>query len=396
MSSRAQPPAGRWTSPVRGLWRNVRVRRVAFQLGFVVLVAALLLYLYSNLLTNLRRLRIGTSFAFLDQSAGFAIANSDFQPSESFLAAILVGVQNTVLVSLLGIVLATMLGFVVGVARLSTNWLVRRAAAGYVETLRNVPVLVVILFWYLGVILQMPPIERAVEWGGLVLSNRGLVIPWLKRTGDPTVFLTVVGAGVVVAGATAVWRTRRWDRTGLPHHRILWAGGILLAAALVGFVAGGFPLSPSLPERGDLGTEHGYRLTPEYGALLLGLSVYTASHIAEIVRGGILAVPKGQTEAANALALSGFQRLRFVVLPQAFRIMIPPLANQYLNLTKNSSLGVAIAYPEVTRVVRIAIGQQAPAPQAVAVLMLVYLGFSLAISLVANLLNRRLALKGRI
>jgi general L-amino acid transport system permease protein len=200
---------------------------------------------------------------------------------------------------------------------------------------------------------------------------------------------------VVAAGAVAGWRTRRWNRTGLPHHRVLWAGGILLAAALVGFIAAGSPIGLSLPERGELATQRGLRLSPEYAALLLGLSVYTASHIAEIVRGSILAVPKGQTEAADALGLSGFQRLRYVVVPQALRIIIPPLANQYLSLIKNSSLGVAIAYPEVTRVVGIAVGQQAPAPQTIAVLMLVYLCFSLGISLVANLANRRLALKGR-
>jgi general L-amino acid transport system permease protein len=395
MRGKVMPPAARGRPAGSGLWRSVRVRHAVVQLGFLALVAALLVYLSGNLLANLRRLRIGTSFEFLGEAAGFAIADSTFKPSESLLAAILVGVENTALVSLLGIVLATMLGFIVGVARLSTNWLVRRAAAGFVETLRNVPVLVVILFWWLAVMLQLPPIERAVEWGGLVLSSRGVAIPWLEQTGDLTVFLAAVGAGGVVAAGAAIWRTRRWNQTGLPHHRVLWAGGILLAAAAVGFVAGGFPLGLSLPERGELATQRGLRLSPEYAALLLGLSVYTASHIAEIVRGSILAVPKGQTEAANALGLSGFQRLRYVVLPQALRIIIPPLANQYLSLTKNSSLGVAIAYPEVTRVVGIAVGQQAPAPQSIAILMLVYLCFSLGTSLVANLINRRLALKGR-
>jgi general L-amino acid transport system permease protein len=395
MRAGARPSGGRRPSAASGLWRNLRVRRVVFQLGFLALVAAFLLYLSSNLLANLRRLRIGTSFEFLGEAAGFAIADSNFQPSESLLAAILVGVKNTALVSLLGIVLATVLGFVVGVARLSTNWLVRRAAAGFVETLRNVPVLVIIFFWWLAVMLQLPPIERAVEWGGVVLSSRGVAVPWLERTGDLTVFLAAVGAGMVVAGWAAAWRTRRWNRTGSPHHRVPWAAGILLAAALVGFIAGGSPLGLSLPERGELGTQRGLRLSPEYAALLLGLSVYTASHIAEIVRGSILAVPNGQTEAANALGLSGFQRLRYVVVPQALRIIVPPLANQYLSLTKNSSLGVAIAYPEVTRVVGIAVGQQAPAPQTIAVLMLVYLCFSLGTSLIANLANRRLALKGR-
>ncbi|MQA85913.1 MAG: ABC transporter permease subunit [Streptosporangiales bacterium] len=393
MSTSATKPGANPHRPP--LWRNVRVLRVVFQLVFLVLVVGVVLYLYSNVLRNLDRLGIGTSFGFLDESAGFSIANSDFDPSANLFAAILVGVQNTAIVSFAGIALATVIGVIVGVARLSTNWLVRRTAAGYVETLRNVPVLIIILFWYLAVILQLPPIQRAVDWGWLVLSNRGLVVVWLERTGDLAVFLAVLGAGAVLAAAVSVWRTRRFDATGQPHRRLLWAAGVLVAAVVLGFFAGGRPFGLSLPERGELGTEHGFLLSPEYGAILIGLTLYTSSHIAEIVRGSILAVPRGQTEAANALGLSPFARLRYVVLPQATRIMIPPLANQYLNLVKNSSLGVAIAYPEVTRVIRIAIGQQAPAPQSVLVLMLVYLCFSLGISLVTNLVNRRLALRER-
>ena len=377
------------------IWRNVRVLRFVFQVAVIAVVAAFVLYLYTNLLRNLDRLGMGTGFQFLDESAGFAIAGTDFDPSASLWKAIRVGIVNTAFVSLVGIVLATAIGVAVGVARLSTNWLVRRTAAAYVETLRNIPVLVIILFWYLAVVLQLPPIERAVDWRVLVLSNRGLVVAWFEPTGDVTILLAVLGVGVAAAAAAAVWRTRRSDAAGEPHHRVLWAGGILVGALLVGYFAGGQPLGLSLPERGDLGTEHGFRLTPEYGALLVGLTVYTSSHIAEIVRGSILAVPGGQSEAANALGLSPFARLRHVVLPQALRIMVPPLANQYLNLTKNSSLGVAIAYPEVTRIIRIAIGQQAPAPQSVLILMLVYLCFSLAISLLANIVNRRLAYRGR-
>jgi general L-amino acid transport system permease protein len=198
----------------------------------------------------------------------------------------------------------------------------------------------------------------------------------------------------LVAVAVMMWRTRRFDQTGQPHRRVWWGGGTFLVLGAVAYLAGGLPLEPSLPERGDLGTENGLLLSPEYGALLLGLTLYTASHIAEIVRGSILAVPRGQTEASNALALSGVQRLRLVVLPQAFRIMIPPLINQFLNLTKNSSLGVAVAFPEVTRVMRIAIGQQAPAPQSVAILMGIYLALSLAFSLIGNLVNWRVALRG--
>ena len=282
-----------------------------------------------------------------------------------------------------------------GVSRLSDNWLVRRTAALYVETLRNVPVLLIILFWYLAVLLRLPQIGRALDWEVLVVSNRGLVGPGLRQTGDVLVLGVVAAAGVAIAVAAWMWRTRRFDRTGEPHHRVLWGGGVLLTFLLAGYLAGGAPLAVSLPERGELATTGGFRLSPEYAALLVGLTLYTASHIAEIVRGSILAVPRGQKEAADAVGLSGFQRLRFVVLPQAFRIAIPPVANQYLNLVKNSSLGIAIAFPEVTRITRITIAQGGPAPQAIIVLMAVYLVFSLSIALVMNLLNRRLALKGR-
>jgi general L-amino acid transport system permease protein len=391
MSTAARAPR----APRPPLWRDVRVLRLAFQVLFLGAVAALLLYLYTTGLGNLRRLGIPTGFGFLQQPAGFRIAGSDFRPSQTVFDAVFVGVRNTVLVSALGIALATVLGILIGIARLSANWIVRRAAAVYVESLRNIPVLIIILFFYLAVFLRLPPIGEAVEWADvLVLSNRGLVVPWLDATAGTALFLVLLLVAAAVAAAVVVWRTRVFDLTGRPHRRVLWGAGTFVVLGAVAYVAGGAPLALSLPERGDLGTEHGLALSPEYGALLAGLTLYTASHIAEIVRGSLLAVPRGQTEAANALALSGVQRLRFVILPQAFRIMIPPLANQFLNLTKNSSLGVAVAFPEVTRIMRIAIGQAAPAPQSVAVLMLVYLTLSLIISLVANLVNWRVTLRG--
>jgi general L-amino acid transport system permease protein len=387
------------TAPLRQrtpFWRNVRVLRIAFQAAFLLGVVLFLLGLWENLTTNLRVQGIRTDFGYLQQPAGFAIADADFRPSQSIWDAIKVGAMNTIKVSLLGILVATVLGVVVGVARLSTNWLVRRSAAIYVETLRNIPVLVIILFWWLAVLLQLPAIRRAVDLlGVIVISNRGLVGPGLEQTAALTGFLIVGAIGVACAIGVWVWRTRHFDRTGEPHHRVLWSAGVIFLFIVAGFFAFGQPIGISLPERGELATTGGFRLSPEYAALLVGLALYTASHIAEIVRGSILAVSRGQTEAANAVGLSGFQRMRFVVLPQAFRVSVPPIANQYLNLVKNSSLGVAIAFPEVTRVTRIAIGQQAPAPQSILVLMGVYLSFSLVIALVMNLINRRLTLKGR-
>jgi general L-amino acid transport system permease protein len=386
------------TAPQRArtpFWRNVRVLRIAFQAVFLLGVVLFLLGLWENLTTNLRVQGIRTDFGYLQQPAGFAIADADFRPSQSIWDAIKVGAVNTIKVSLLGILVATVLGIVVGVARLSTNWLVRRSAAIYVETLRNIPVLVIILFWWLAVLLQLPAIRRAIDLDVIVISNRGLVGPGVEQTAALTGFLIVAVGGVVTAVGVWIWRTRHFDRTGELHHRVLWAASLLLLFLVAGFFAFDRPVGISLPERGERATTGGFRLSPEYAALLIGLALYTASHIAEIVRGSILAVSRGQTEAANAVGLSGFQRLRFVILPQAARISVPPIANQYLNLVKNSSLGVAIAFPEVTRVTRIAIGQQAPAPQSILVLMGVYLFFSLVIALVMNLINRRLTLKGR-
>jgi general L-amino acid transport system permease protein len=380
-------------------WRDVRVLRIVFQAAFLTAVVAVLLYLLDNLVYNLERLGFPTgldSLDYLRQSAGFAIPNSDFRSSQSLLDALIVGVQNTAKVSLLGIVLATVLGVVVGVARLSSNWLVRRAAAAYVEGFRNVPVLIIIVFLWLGVFLQLPPIGRAVEFLDIVvLSNRGLVVPWFDKVGSGAAFGLVAVVGLLLAAAVWIWRTRRFDRTGQPHRRFLWAGGILLGVLAVGFFATGRPWVLATPERGELSTAGGFRLAPEYAALLLGLTLYTASHIAEIVRGSILGVARGQSEAANAVGLSGFQRLRFVVLPQAFRISIPPVANQYLNLVKNSSLGVAVSYYEVTKITQVSISQRAPAVQAILVLMAIYLVFSLSIAFVTNLINRRMTLKGR-
>ena len=376
-------------------WRDVRVLRWTFQAIFLLLVALFLLYLYDNLVTNLRELGIRTDFRYLRQPAGFTIPDSDFSSSQSLFQALLVGIENTAKVSFLGIVLATILGIVVGVARLSPNWLVRKAAGAYVETLRNIPVLVIILFWWLAVLLRLPPIRTAADWEVAVVSNRGLVGPGLDQTGSLGLFLIVAAIGLAAAVAVGIWRTRRFDRTGEPHHRVLWGGGVLVAALVVAFFVSGQPLGLSLPERGELATTGGFRLSPEYTALLIGLTLYTASHIAEIVRGAILSVSRGQTEASDGLGLSGFQRLRFVVLPQAFRISVPPMANQYLNLVKNSSLGVAVAYPEITRITDITIGQGGPAPQAIFVLMLAYLMFSLGISAITNFVNRRLTLKGR-
>jgi general L-amino acid transport system permease protein len=377
-------------------WRDVRVLRIAFQVIFLIVVALVLWYLFTTLRDNLRDRGLPTGFEFLDEPAGVDIRDSSFRPAQPIRDAILVGFVNTVRVSFVGILLATIIGVLIGIARLSTNWLVRKAAAFYVESLRNIPVLVTIIFFYTAVVLKLPPISQAAEWLGLIVfSNRGLVVPWGDGQANVGTYLIVLGAGLLLAVLVAVWRSRRFDRTGQPHHRVLWGAVLLVIVAAAGYAVLGDPITLTFPTRDGRVVEGGISLGPEYAALLIALVLYTASHIAEIVRGSILAVPIGQTEAAQAIALTGFQRMRYVILPQAMRIMVPPLANQYLNLTKNSSLAVAIGYFDLTRITGQIIANGNPAPQMISILMACYLALSLFISLIANIVNWRLRLNTR-
>lgn len=392
MTDQTAAPEGQSRPP---LWRDTRFLQIVAQVLFVALLGWVLWSLYANLRDNLARLNMGTSFSFLGDRAGFEISGSDFERTETFLKAFMIGVGNTVAVAVTGIVIASVIGLIVGVGRLSNNWLIRRAATVYVEFFRNIPVLLVILLCYLGIFLQLPRYSEAMRVGDfLVMSVKGIIVPWITVEGELSVFGIVLGLGVLVAVAAAVWRTRVSKRMGKPHRRSLWVLGIILVSVIAGNLIGGTPLSITMPQAGERASAGGFRLSGEFAALTLALAVYTASHIAEVVRASILAVPRGQGEAADALGLSSRQRLNLVVLPQAMRTLIPPLANQYLNLTKNSSLAVAISFPEVSRVVYIAMGQQAPAPQSVVFLMGVYLTFSLIIALVTNIVNWRLGLKG--
>lgn len=379
------------------LWRDVRVLRFLLQVLVVGIIVVVVLYLFNNLTTNLARTGARRDFSYLRRSAGFAIADSDFRSSQPVWRALVVGIQNTAAVAVIGIVLASILGVTAGVARLSRNWLVRKAAAFYVESIRNIPVVVIIVFIFIAVILKLPQLSNAREFfGWFVLSNEtGITVPSLSRTGPALSFgigLTMTAVAVIVVW---VWRTRRFDVAGRPHHRVLWGLGVAAIGIAVAYLASGQPLVMSLPRRAGRGFVGGISMPASFTALLAGLVIYTASHIAEITRGSILAVSRGQSEAAHAIGLSEFQRYRYVVLPQAFRIMVPPVANQYLNLTKNSSLAVFVAYPEVVRITDTIISQGGPAPQGILILMAIYLMFSLTISLITNLVNRRLQLATR-
>ena len=367
--------------------------RALFQLAVLAVVVAIVVVLVSNVQRNSDRLNIPTDYGYLDNPSQFTIPNSDFRQSQPVRDAILTGLGNTIRLSLFGIAAATILGTVIGVARLSGNWLVRSIAGFYVETVRNVPLLLIVFFSYSGLALTtFPLIDDAWEPLGLaILSNRGVYVPWLSA-GALGLAIALVVAGV------AGWRILRWrreiaDRTGQPGKGWLWAAPVMGVVTAVGWLLAGAEVTvPDLDERSISG---GQRFTPELFAIGFALIVYTSSHIAEIVRGSIQAVAHGQGEAAWALALSPFQRMRDVVLPQAFRIAVPPLGNQYLNLTKNSSLGAVVSYFELAKVTSLSVGNAAPAVPSYLLSLSLYLLLSLLLSGAVNLVNRRLSLVTR-
>ncbi|HEX6285863.1 MAG TPA: ABC transporter permease subunit [Acidimicrobiia bacterium] len=387
------------TRPTRSrppFWRDERVLRVLIQVVAVAVIVAIGYVLWFNLINNLQRQGISTGFELLDNPIGVQIAGSDLSPNASISRALLVGIKNTFALVVFGLPLLTIIGVLVGVGRLSSNWLVAKASSIYVETLRNLPPLLVIFVMFFAIILPLPPARApATPLGLFVVSNLRISVPWLETTIDIGAFAVVLAVGALVAIGLWWWRTRRSDRTGEPHHRVMWATVALVVIAVAGWVLLDRPVRGTVPRLDGRQVVGGFSGLGAYFAVLIALVLYTASHVAEIVRGSILAVPKGQTEAANALALSGFQRLRFVVLPQAMRIAIPPTINQYLNFTKNTSLAIAVGYAEVTLITFQAIGNGNPAPQLVLLLMAIYLMFSLTISAVVNFLNSRLSLETR-
>jgi general L-amino acid transport system permease protein len=380
-------------------WRDPRVRSIVFQAVTVIVVVLLVAYFVDNTLTNLRRQGIAAGFRFLDRTAGFDIGFSliPYSAVSTYGRAFWVGLLNTLLVSALGVVLATILGFVVGLARLSTNWLIARLAMVYIETIRNIPLLLQLLFWYFAVLQALPHPRDSVAIGDTVfLNNRGLTIPLAaldEGAGAIPIAVLVAVAAVVLLGR---WAKRRREATGQPFHTVPVAIGVLIGLPLLTFMALGAPVSFEYPEMGRFRLTGGLTLVPEFVALLTGLTIYTAAFIGEIVRAGVMAVSHGQIEAASALGLRPAQTLRFVVIPQALRVMIPPLTSQYLNLTKNSSLAVAIGYPDLVSIVAgTTLNQTGQAVEAIALTMAVYLTLSLLISLFMNWYNRRIALVER-
>ena len=376
-------------------WRNIRVIRVVLQILAVVVVIGAFLYLGNNLRNELIAKNLPTDFSFLSQPTGVTIADSDFDPGSPVWRALLAGIKNTFLLVIVGIPILTILGTLIGVARLSTNWLVAKAAMVYVEVIRNIPPLLIILFVFNAVILQLPPPrDPSTPFDWFVISNLKITGPWFVTSTGVGALLIITLIGVVAAVVVGIWRTRYSEQTGAHSHRVVWSLGVFAVIVLLGYFITGRPVSISLPVLDGRVITGGFGGLGAFFAVLIALVMYTASHVAEIVRGSITAVPKGQTEAANAIALTGFQRLRYVILPQAFRIALPPIINQYLNFAKNTSLAIAIGFAEITAITFQAIGNGYPAPQLILLLMGAYLLVSLTISLLVNILHRRLQLVG--
>jgi general L-amino acid transport system permease protein len=378
-------------------WSDPTFRSIVYQIIVLGLVAAGVWYLVSNTMHNLQVRNIRSGFDFLGREAGFAIGESliDYSPTDTYRRAILVGLLNTLYVSLAGIVLATLLGVVVGIARLSKNWLIAKLAAVYVELLRNIPLLIQLFFWYALIVETLPGPRQAMHpVPGVFLSNRGLRFPLAQGESLPWIVTGVVVALLLTLAAGRYLR-RRQIQTGTQI--ALWPIGLALFILLpvAGFFFGGGQLGLSIPELKGFNFAGGASISPELTALLSGLVIYTSAFVAEIVRSGIQAVPGGQWEAAGSVGLSRRRALRLVVLPQALRIMIPPLTSTYLNLMKNSSLAVAIGYPDIVSIINTTLNQTGQAIEGILIVMAAYLTVSLSISLFMNWYNRRIALVER-
>lgn len=381
-------------------WRDERILAVLSQVIVVALVAGLLYFLYSNLMTALRvRFTNPISFDFWEQTAGFDIKEFliPYSRASTYGRAFMVGLLNTLIVAVFGVIFATILGIFIGVLRLSRNFLVNRIAGAYVDFFRNIPLLLLLLFWSQAVFLKLPRVQEAVILPGpIFLSQRGVAVPWGTPTDSWSLFLYILLAGVVIALLAGVVLRQISLRTSYKPVISLWVIGTFLAVALIGWFVLPAPLTFTAPELAGFNTRGGRVLSPEFMAILSGLVIYTAAFIAEIVRSGIQAVSKGQREAAAALGLTGFQALRLVVFPQALRVIIPPLTSQYLNLTKNSSLAIVVGYPDLVAVAGNTIRNQTGREIEVILLVMgVYLSLSLVTSFIMNWYNRRIRLVER-
>jgi general L-amino acid transport system permease protein len=375
-------------------WRDERVLRIAAQIISAVVVIGLIVWVVSNVIQAATQRGLSLGFNFLSDSAGFPIGETviPYDPSRSFAYAFMAGVLSTLKVSIIGVILSTILGTFIGIIRLSSNWLVSKLALAYIEIHRNIPLLVLLFLWYSGVFLQLPRVQNSIVWPGPTFINqRGMYMTWPRLTSTGQIFLISVVVGVVLALIAWIVLGRVEENTG----RSTYYGWVSLALFILTpvagwFLSGGNPIRFDVPELSGFNYSGGLYLTPEFAALLIGLVTYTAAFIAEVVRAGIQAVSRGQQEAARALGLNYRQILSLVILPQALRVIIPPLISQYLNLIKNSSLAFFIGYPELFFIGKTTTNQAGRALQVILLVMAVYLVISLFTSLILNIYNRRI------
>ena len=379
-------------------WRSQAFRGLIYQLIAVGLLAFAGWWLATNTLENMRIRGIQSGFGFLAQPAGFDIGESiiEFDSANPYWKAFLVGLSNTLRVALIGIFFTTILGTLIGIGRLSKNFLLRGVCTWYVELIRNIPVLIQLLMWYFVLTTVLPPVSEALHLGpGMYVSKSGMSFP-IPEWG----FGQALAAAGMVVGLIVSWLYRRWaraqfERTGIPRPTFLPSLAIVIGFGLLGWAAGGAPTALDFPEKTEMNVSGGGAVTPEFLAVVIGLTIYTAAFVAEIVRSGIQSVPWGQTEAGSALGLSRGQQLKLVLLPQALRVIIPPMTNQYLNLTKNSSLAVAIGYPDLVSISNTTLNQTGRAVECIAIIMAVYLTLSLTTAALMNWYNSRAAIKER-
>lgn len=390
---RRKPPK----RPMRLSWADERVRGIVWQVVVVGIIGSIIWWLWSNTVHNLEVRRIATGFSFLNREAGLPIAESliSYSPTDTYLRALIVGVLNTLKIAVIGIVLATLLGTLIGIARLSKNFLVAKIAGFYVETVRSLPLLLQLLFWY-TVLQGLPGPRQALQpVGGVFLSNRGFKLPFIVWEDAHSAAALAFVAGVVGTWLYARSARARQMEDGQP--RRVWPAAIafMIGLPIVAWQVMGGPWEVDWPALRGFNFRGGLTVSPEYGALLVGLVTYTAAFIAEVVRAGILSVNQGQWEAAQALGFRHGLVLRLIVLPQALRVIIPPMTSNYLNLTKNSSLAVAIGYQDIVSIANTTLNQTGQAIEGIAIIMLVYLTISLSISLFMNWYNARIALVER-
>lgn len=394
----SQDVAGHGRGGASSFLYDPKIRGIFYQAIVFIGLFAFVWWIVGNTIDNLQRSNIASGFGFLRGRAGFDISQFliDYTSDSSYGRALVVGLLNTVLVAVFGIFTATIVGFLVGIGRLSQNWLIRKICTVYVEIFRNVPPLLVIFFWYFGVLSILPQPRDSINLPlNVFLNNRGFSVPkpiWSEGAG-----LVALAFLIAIAGTFLVrrWARQRQMATGQPFP-VLWTGlGLIIGLPVLAFVVTGFPLTWELPELGRFNLRGGFQIKPEFLALYLALSFYTAAFIGEIVRAGIMGVNKGQTEAAYALGLRPGPTTRLVIIPQAMRIIIPPLTSQYLNLTKNSSLAIAIGFPDLVAIGGTILNQTGQAIEIVAIWMVVYLGLSLATSAFMNWFNAKMALVER-